>query len=155
MNLLNRERWGDTKYAHAHDAFILPEGYRSGQLTVLQHLGSNRHSKFIYRCICTCGNTTICVGSVLRKKRITRCHWCSRRENAKKMITAHYSERYYKKRGPLLERILSLRSDLSAKEISNFVNLSSRTISTICRDHGLGGYIVRGRGAPGVLRPKK
>ena len=43
------------------------------RLTVLEHAGSNKHKKAIWKCICACGNTCIVIGSALLNGSTTSC----------------------------------------------------------------------------------
>ncbi len=52
-----------------------------GRLTVLRHVGSDRHRNAIWECMCSCGVKVVVVGSTLRSG-ITQSCGCLRRERA-------------------------------------------------------------------------
>ncbi len=55
-----------------------------GRLTVLRHVGSNRHGKAIWRCVCLCGTELVVPGAPLRLGRTRSCG-CLQRERAGRM----------------------------------------------------------------------
>ena len=57
-------------------------GQKFGRLTVIKHVGSNKHKKALFLCKCDCGNECIVVGSRLRDKSSRSCG-CLHDEKAK------------------------------------------------------------------------
>ena len=52
-------------------------GYRTGKLTVIEHVGKNKRGKNIWKCQCDCGNETIADTTTIKNNKIKSCG-CSR-----------------------------------------------------------------------------
>ena len=61
-------------------------GQKFGRLTVIKHVGSNKHKKALFLCKCECGNKCVVVGSNLRSKSSQSCG-CLHDEKAKERIS--------------------------------------------------------------------
>jgi len=48
-------------------------GQTYNRLTVLEHVGSNKHKKALWRCLCSCGKEAIVIGSALLNGSTTSC----------------------------------------------------------------------------------
>lgn len=73
-------------------------GVRFGRLVAIEPVGSNRHHKVLWRCLCDCGKEAIVVGSALRSGIVKSCgclHREASAENGRKsresVITHHGS----------------------------------------------------------------
>lgn len=135
--------WKESGYAHAHDAWILPIGYRCNFLTVRKFLGSKK-SKFIYLCDCECGRQTIQEGSKLRKGRVKGCKKCMPRRIAKRSQATRYAT-FCIKNKKRIETILSFVGQFPIAQIAKFIKKSERGTAEIIRTFNCG----MGNGCPG------
>lgn len=113
------------------------EGLTFGRLTVLKHVGSNKHNKALFLCRCSCGNEIIVVGSKLKSGNTKSCHClhdesCSKRaiernltNNPNKSHGESYNPLYYTWKG-IINRCFNLKS-------TNYKNYGGRGI-TVCEE---------------------
>lgn len=57
------------------------QGERFGRLIAIEPVGKNQYNKVLWRCICDCGNETVCVGAELRSGTVKSCG-CLHRETS-------------------------------------------------------------------------
>lgn len=55
-------------------------GMKSGELTVIKESHQDKAQSWFYECLCSCGNTRVCVGGDIRKGRWHACHQCTIKE---------------------------------------------------------------------------
>ena len=143
MSPINRDRWGQSGYTHAHDTQILPIGFKCNDLTITEFMGSNKHSKHIYQCSCACGGSAKVVGSVLKCKRIKGCTKCQR---STKQAHSAFMDKYYLKNRKRIETVFNLCGQYPIEIIADYVGRSRRTTIALISKY----YQGVGKGAPGV-----